>query len=329
MLQFHLPMTQQIVECIPNFSEGRRPKVVDAIAEAISTVPGAALLDRSSDADHNRSVLTFAGTPQAVGSAAFTAIARAAELIDMTRQYGEHPRMGATDVVPFVPLAGITMEECIAMAHTLGELVGTELDIPVYLYEQAATRAQRKNLANVRRGEYEGIRDSIASDPDREPDYGPSEIGTAGATAIGARAPLIAFNVYLTTADIGIANKIARVIRHSSGGLRYVKALGMLVEGRAQVSMNLTDYTRTPVARVVEAIRRESVRYGVAIHHSEIVGLIPQAALFDAAQSHLQLDQFETDQILEKRLFTAALPQPDFVKTMAARKPAPVGGSGC
>ncbi len=326
MLQLQLPVTQPIVECIPNFSEGRRPEVVDAIAQGISAVPGTTLLDRSSDADHNRSVLTFVGPPQAVAQAAFAAIAKAAELIDMTRQQGEHPCMGATDVVPFVPLAGANMEECVEMARALGQRVGTELGIPVYLYEQAATRPERKNLANVRRGEYEGVRDSIASDPDRAPDFGPREVGTAGATAIGARAPLIAFNVHLTTADVETANKIARAVRHSSGGLRYVKALGMLVEGRAQVSMNLTDYTRTPVARVVEAIRSETVRHGVAIHHSELIGLIPQAALVDAAQWHLQLDQFEADQILETRLFAAAQP-PDFIEAVAAGKPTPGGGS--
>lgn len=328
MLQFRLPMTQQIVECIPNFSEGRRQKVIDAIVASITNVPDAALLDRSSDADHNRSVLTFAGTPQAVASAAFNAISKAAELIDMTHHHGAHPRMGAADVVPFVPLAGITMEECIAMARALGELVGTELNIPVYLYEEAATCTQRKNLADVRRGEYEGIRNSLGSDADRDPDYGPIEIGTAGATAIGARAPLIAFNVYLKTTDVRIAKKIARTIRYSSGGLRYVKALGMLVKDLAQVSMNLTDYTRTPIARVMDAIQSESVRYGVAIHHTEIVGLIPQAALFDPDQPHLQLYQLENDQILENRLFVAGFPQPGFTKATATRKTGPEGRSG-
>lgn len=323
MLQCRLPMRQQIVECIPNFSEGRRAEVVDALAKAISAVPGAALLDRSSDSDHNRSVLTFAGPPHAVAAAAFACIAKATELIDMTKQQGEHPRMGATDVVPFVPLAGITMRECVEMACTLGERVGTELGIPVYLYEQAAKRPQHKNLANVRRGEYEGIRDSIANDPHHAPDFGPREMGSAGATAIGARPPLIAFNVYLTTSDVDIANKVAIAVRHSSGGLRYVKALGFLVEGRAQVSMNLTDYKRTPVSRVVETVRREASRYGVAIHHSELVGLIPQAALVDVAKWYLHLDPFEVDHVLETRLFTAGQPPPDFIEAMAAGQPAP------
>lgn len=300
------PMTQPIVGCIPNFSEGQRPEIVCDIAESIRAVPDTALIDLSSDADHNRSVLTFAGPPQAVAAAAFSAIATAAELIDMNRQQGEHPRIGATDVVPFVPLANITMGECVAIAYALGKRVGTELGIPVYLYERAATCPQRKNLADVRRGEYESIRNSTAKDPDRIPDFGPREVGTAGATAIGARPPLIAFNVYLTTADVGIANKIARSVRYSSGGLRYVKALGFLVKGRAQVSMNLTDYTRTPVAYVVETIRREARGYGVAIHHSELVGLIPQAALVNETQWNLELTPTEADQILETRLLAAS-----------------------
>ncbi len=320
-------MIHKLVECIPNFSEGRSSTVVDAIAQAITGVPGAVLLDSGSDADHNRSVLTFAGPPEAVSQAAFEAIATAASLIDMEQHEGEHPRMGATDVVPFVPLSGVTMDECVEMARALGQRVGTELDIPVYLYEQAALRSDRKNLAKLRRGEYEGIRDSIASDPERAPDFGPCAVGAAGVTAIGARAPLIAFNVYLSTADVVIAKEIAKAVRHSSGGLAFVKGLGMMVEGLAQVSMNLTDYTRTPVARVVETIRREAVRYGVTIHHSELVGLIPQAALVDAAQWYLQLDQFESDQVLETRLFSAAQPELDFVGEVAAGTPTPGGGS--
>lgn len=320
-------MTRKLVECIPNFSEGRRVEVVDAIAQAITVVPGVVLLDRSSDADHNRSVLTLAGPPSAVSQAAFDAIATAAELIDMEQHEGQHPRMGATDVVPFVPLGGVTMDDCVEMARALGQRVGTELGIPVYLYEQAAARPERQNLAKVRRGEYEGIRDSIASDTERVPDFGPREVGAAGVTAIGARPPLIAFNVYLTTDDIDIAKEIAKAVRHSSGGLAFVKGLGMIVEGRAQVSMNLTDYTRTPVARVVETIRREAARYGVAIHHSELIGLIPQGALVDAAVWHLQLDQFGADQILETRLFADAQPPPDFIEAVAAAKPTPGGGS--
>ncbi len=319
----------RLVECVPNFSEARRPEVVDAIAAAITSVPGAHLLDRSSDLDHNRTVLTFAGPPEAVEEAAFRAIQKAAELIDLNRHTGEHPRIGATDVVPFVPLSGVTMDDCVAMARRLGRRVGEELGIPVYLYEYAATRPERKNLENIRRGEYEALKEEIGSNPDREPDFGPRRVGPAGATVIGARDFLIAFNVYLTTDDVRIAKKIARAVRHSSGGLRYVKALGLHVEGRAQVSMNLTNYRKTPVARVVEFIRREAARYGVAIHHSELVGLIPQEALVDAAVWYMQLDQFEKDQVLETRLHVAqaeASP-PDFLEDLASASPTPGGGS--
>jgi glutamate formiminotransferase/formiminotetrahydrofolate cyclodeaminase len=296
----------RLVECVPNFSEARRPEVVDAIVAAITAVSGVRLLDRSSDLDHNRTVLTLAGPPEAVEEAAFQAIQKAAELIDLNHHTGEHPRMGATDVVPFIPLSGVTMDECVAMAQRLGQRVGDELQIPVYLYEAAATRPERTNLENIRRGQYEGLRAEIASNPDRKPDFGPSALGPAGATVIGARPFLIAFNVYLTSEDVSIAKKIAKAVRNSSGGLRYVKALGLLVEGRAQVSMNLTDFEHTPIARVVELIRREAERYGVAIHHSELIGLIPQAALVEAAVWYTQLDDFSPDLILENRLFAEA-----------------------
>ena len=288
-----------LIECIPNFSEARRPEVIDQIVAAIASVVGARLLDRSSDLDHNRTVLTYAGPPEAVEEAAFRAIKTAAELIDLNKHTGEHPRIGATDVVPFVPLSGATMEDCVAMSKRLGQRVGEELNIPVYLYEAAATRPERTNLENIRRGQYEGIKSEIESHPDRKPDYGPAKLGSAGATVIGARNPLIAFNVYLTTSEVDVAKKIAKAVRQSSGGLRYVKALGLLVEGRAQVSMNLTNFRETPIGRVVEMIRREAQRYGIAIHHSELVGLIPQEALIDAAVWYTQLDQFSTDQILE------------------------------
>src|SRR5512142_609894 len=216
----------QLIECIPNFSEARRPEVVDDIVAAIGSVEGARLLDRSSDLDHNRTVLTFAGPPKAVEEAAFRAIQAASELIDLDQHTGEHPRIGATDVVPFVPLSDVTMEECVALAKRLGERVGRELNIPVYLYEHAATRPDRVNLENIRRGQYEGLKSEIETHSDRKPDYGPSHLGKAGATVIGARNPLIAFNVYLSTADVDVAKKIARSIRQSSGGMRYVKALG-------------------------------------------------------------------------------------------------------
>lgn len=291
-----------IVECVPNFSEGRRRDVVDQIVTAMSQTPDVQVLDVQSDADHNRSVVTIVGPPQATLQAAFQAVATAAQLIDLDHHRGEHPRMGATDVVPFVPVRGVTMEDCVALARQLGERVGRELDIPVYLYEEAATRPERRNLADVRRGEYEGLRQAISTDPDRQPDFGPSALGPAGATAIGARPPLLAFNVYLNTDDVAPARAIAAAIRHSGGGLRYVKALGLRVEGRAQISMNLTDYRYTPLHRVVEMIRNEAAHYGLSITHSEVVGLLPAQALLDAAQYYLQLHSLSPNQILENRL---------------------------
>ncbi|MFQ5611811.1 MAG: glutamate formimidoyltransferase [Anaerolineae bacterium] len=293
---------KQIVECIPNFSEGRRPEVVEQIVAAIDEVEGVKMLDYSSDADHNRSVVTFVAPPETVIEAAFAGIGKAAELIDMTRHEGGHPRMGATDVCPFVPIRGVTMDDCVALARELGRRVGDELQIPVYLYEAAAARPERQNLATVRKGQYEGIKAEIATNPDRAPDFGPAEMGAAGATAIGARAPLIAFNVYLTTGDVEIAKKIGKAVRHSGGGLRFVKGMGLLVDGKAQVSMNLTDYTKTPVFRVVEMIRREAQRYGVGIESTELIGLIPQQALIDSAVWYLQLDGFAPEQVLESRL---------------------------
>jgi glutamate formiminotransferase len=299
-----------LVECIPNFSEGRRRAVIDALVGAVTAVPGVALLDVHSDPDHNRSVLTLAGEPQPVLEAVYAAIARAAELIDLDSQRGQHPRIGAADVVPFVPLEGLMLQDCVGFANQLGERVGRELGIPVYLYEAAATRPARVNLAEVRRGEYEGLKTAIETDLERAPDYGPSHLGKAGAVAIGARLPLIAYNVYLNTDDVEIARKIAESIRYSGGGLAHVKALGLLVVGRAQVSMNLTDYTRTPLPRVMEMIRSEAARYGVAVQSAELVGLIPQAALIEAARWYLQLDGFEPDQILEDRLRSRLNPPP-------------------
>ncbi|MBE7435647.1 MAG: glutamate formimidoyltransferase [Anaerolineales bacterium] len=325
----------QLIECIPNFSEARRPEVIDKIAAAIQSVAEVKLLDRSSDLDHNRTVLTFAGSPAGVEEAAFLAIKTAAELIDLDAHTGEHPRIGATDVVPFVPLSGASMDECIAIAKRLGERVGRELKIPVYLYEAAATKPERTNLENIRRGQYEGLKKEIETDSNRKPDYGPSKLPKAGATVIGARNPLIAFNVYLTTDDVNIAKKIAKAVRQSSGGLRYVKGLGLLVDGRAQVSMNLTNFPETPIARVVEFIRREAERYGVGIHHSELVGLIPQAALVDAAVWYTQLDSFSPEQILESRLYSpptadasdSAGSGSSFIEQLAAPTPTPGGGS--
>jgi glutamate formiminotransferase / formiminotetrahydrofolate cyclodeaminase len=329
-------MSNPIVECIPNFSEARRPEVVAEIIEKIESVDSISVLDQHSDMDHNRTVVTFVGPPDAVEEAAFQAIAKAAECIDLDHHQGEHPRIGATDVVPFVPITDVTMVECVEMARRLGRRVGEMLKIPVYLYEDAATRPDRVNLENIRRGQYEMLKQEINVNPDREPDFGPAKLTSAGATVIGARQPLIAFNVYLTTGDVAIANKIARAIRHSSGGLRFVKSIGIIVEGRAQVSMNLTNYRRTSMARVVEMIRREAQRYGVQIHHSELVGLVPNEALVDAAVWYMQMDEFEPDQVLETRLFeNISKPLGDveidqgssFLEDLASGEPTPGGGS--
>ncbi len=329
-------MPQSILECIPNFSEARRPDVVEAIMGSITSVEGVTLLDRHSDLDHNRTVLTFVGPPDSVEEAAFRSIAKAAELINLDQHTGEHPRIGATDVVPFVPISGLTMQDCVQLARHLGQRVGEELSIPVYLYEEAATRPERTNLENLRRGQYEALKREMGVKPERDPDFGPKSVGPAGATVIGARQPLIAYNVYLTTDEVSIAEKIAKTIRFSSGGLRFVKALGMLVEGRAQISMNLTNFHKTPLFLVVETIRREAARYGVMIHHSELVGLIPQAALVGAAVWYLQLDQFSPEQILEQKLFAIsqapqspeALPLgSEFVDALASGQSTPGGGS--
>lgn len=331
----------QLIECIPNFSEARRPEVIDQIIAAIQSVSEVKLLDRSSDIDHNRTVLTFAGSIVGVEEAAFRAIKTAAELIDLDKHSGAHPRIGATDVVPFVPLSGASMDDCITIAQRLGQRVGSELSIPVYLYEAAAARPERANLENIRRGQYEGLKKEIVSDPSRKPDFGPAKLPKAGATVIGARAPLIAFNVYLTTDDVSVAKKIAKAVRQSSGGFRYVKGLGLLVDGRAQISMNLTNFHETSIARVVEFIRREAQRYGAGIHHSELVGLIPQEALVDAAVWYTQLDQFDKEQILESRLYSPlsageaqgegaplSAPMPaSFIEQLAAPTPTPGGGS--
>ena len=317
-----------IVECVPNFSEGRRPDVVQAIVDALRSVPGARVLDVTSDVDHNRSVVTFVGPPAAVQEAMFRSIRTASALIDLDVHRGEHPRLGATDVVPFVPVSGVTMAECVALARDLGRRVGEELHIPVYLYERAALRPDRTNLEDVRRGEYEALKAEIGTNPDRAPDFGPAAVGKAGATIIGARPFLVAFNAFLDTDDVRIARKITRAVRNSSGGYRYVKALGLLVAGQAQVSMNLTNFAQTPIHRVVETIRREAARYGTTVTHTELIGMIPQQALVDAAQWHLQLDGFKTDQILENKL--AALgegPPLGFLDAVAASSATPGGGA--
>lgn len=293
---------KRIVECIPNFSEGRRQDVIKQIVTEMSQAPGAQILDVQSDLDHNRTVVTAIGAAQSMLEMAFRGIAEAAKLIDLDHHKGAHPRMGATDVVPFVPIMGTTMEDCIALARQLGQRVGHELSIPVYLYEAAATRPDRRNLADVRRGEYERLKTEIATDPDLAPDFGPAVLCPAGATAIGARPPLIAYNVYLNSDQVAPAQAIASAVRNSSGGLRFVKALGLLVDGQAQVSMNLTDFARTPIHRVLELIRSEAARYGLIVTRSEVVGLLPAAALLEAAQFYLQLHGFSGEQILENRL---------------------------
>ncbi|MBM3137174.1 MAG: glutamate formimidoyltransferase [Chloroflexi bacterium] len=323
-------MTTPLVESIPNYSEGRRLDVVEQIAAEILSVSNVNILDRHSDADHNRTVITLLGSPQAVSEALFKSIAKAAELIDMDSQQGEHPRIGATDVVPFVPVRDISMKECVELARELGKRVGDELGIPVYLYEEAAVVPERTNLENIRKGQYEGLKAEVETDPLRKPDFGPSRLGKAGATVVGAREALIAFNVYLNTDDVEIAKSIAKTIRFSSGGLRFVKAMGVLVEGRAQVSMNLTNYRKTPIALVVETIRREAQRYAAAIHHCELVGLVPQEALVDTAVWYTQLDQFESSQVLENRLTAAAQvgsSQHAFLDDLASDQPTPGGGS--
>ena len=321
-------MPSSLLECIPNFSEGRRPEILQEIEGAIRSVPGVLVLDRHVDADHNRCVFTFAGPPEAVCEAAFRSIRTAAARIDLNQHRGAHPRIGAADVVPLVPLRGLTLEQAVELSRQLGRRVGEELGIPVYLYEAAATRPDRVRLENIRRGEYEALKDSIGRDPERAPDFGPAVLGPAGATVIGARAPLVAFNVYLDSDRLELAKDIARAIRESSGGLASVKALGLLVDGRAQVSMNLTDTSRTSIPAVVEAIRAQAASHGATIHHSELVGLAPQASLLEAARFYLQLDPFSADQVLETRLMGE---DPDvrasFTDRLAAGTPTPGGGS--
>ncbi len=294
-----------LIECVPNFSEGRDRAKLDAIAEAMRA-DGVYLLDRHVDADHNRSVITLAGSPRSLLEAVLRGIGKAAELIDLTRHRGVHPRIGATDVVPFVPIEGVTLEDCARMARQAGAEVWRRYRIPVYLYESAATRPQRVRLENIRRGQFEGLRDEIATNPDRLPDFGEPRVHpTAGATVIGARKFLVAFNVFLNTSEVEIARKIARTVRFSSGGLPCVKAMGVLVRGLAQVSMNLTDTEQTPMVCVFEAVSREAARHGVAVASSEIVGLVPKKALPDAAASLLKLENLAASVVLEDRLAEA------------------------
>jgi glutamate formiminotransferase len=325
------------VECVPNFSEGRDKAKVDAIVEAMK-IPGVYLLDREMDSDHNRCVITLVGDREAIQEAAIRGVGKAAELIDLTQHQGAHPRMGAADVVPFIPIEGVTIEDCVAMAKHVGAEIWKRFEVPVYLYEAAATSPERQNLENIRRGQFEGIRAEIASNPARRPDFGESRVHpTAGATVVGARKFLIAYNVFLNTADVDIAKKIAKAIRFSSGGLRFVKGAGFLVRGMAQVSMNLTDFEQTPIHRVFELVKREAARYGVMPVSSEIVGLIPKAALEQAAEWFLQVENFDSSLILENRLAAVmsgkmavgglrAGVEP-FIEQLAAPTATPGGGS--
>lgn len=296
----------RIVECVPNFSEGRRPDVVDAIAAAVASVPGVRLLGKEMDADHNRSVITFVGEPTAAAEAAFAGAREAVGRIDMRVHRGEHPRIGALDVLPFVPIAGATMEDCVALARSVGKRIAEELGVPVYLYEAAANRPDRKDLADIRRGEYEGLRDEIRTNPDRRPDFGPARLHpTAGASVVGARPILIAWNVNLGTTDLALAKRIAREIRESDGGLPAVRAKGFELKerGLVQVSMNMLDFKRTNLVRAFEAIRERAAREGVAVVESEMIGLVPLDALADGAVEYFKLRDFSRDQILEVNLW--------------------------
>src|ERR1700728_3140065 len=296
---------KRLVECVPNFSEGRQVAKVDAIVNAMRAVPGVYLLARESDADHNRSVVTLVGEPSAVREAAVRGVGKAAELIDLTRQTGAHPRVGATDVVPFIPIEGVTIEDCVELAGQAGREIWERYHIPVYLYEAAARWPERANLENIRRGQFEGLREEVLRNPQRAPDIGgPALHPTAGATVVGARKFLIAYNINLNTPDVEIAKKIAKTIRFSSGGLPYVKAMGVDLRARnlAQVSMNLTDFEQTPMYRVFETVKEEAMRHGTSIAGSEIIGLVPKRALEMTAETYLQLENFSPGQVLENRL---------------------------
>jgi glutamate formiminotransferase/glutamate formiminotransferase/formiminotetrahydrofolate cyclodeaminase len=295
----------RLVECVPNFSEGRRSEVVLRIADAIASVESACILDTHIDPDHNRSVITFVASPDQVVEAALRAVSKAAELIDMREHLGEHPRLGATDVLPFVPVLGTTITECIELAHRAGERIAKELSIPVYFYERAALRSDRVNLEDVRRGALELLRDQIAANEDRAPDVGPKQVHeTGGAIAVGARPFLIAFNVVLRSRDIGIARQIARAIRARNGGLPYLKALGFQLHTRSlvQVSMNLVNYEVTGMTDAYLAVKREAEKSGVEIHGVEIVGLIPRNALDRNAEYFSKLDNFSEAKILENQI---------------------------
>ena len=328
---------QTLVECVPNFSEGRDKSKVDAIVEAMR-LDGVYLLDREMDADHNRCVITLVGEREPVQESAIRGVGKAAELIDLNQHQGAHPRLGAADVVPFIPIEGVSIEDCVTMARHVGEQIWQRYKVPVYLYEAAASSPERQNLENIRRGQFEGIRDEIATNPSRKPDFGEARLHpTAGACVVGARKFLVAYNIFLNTADVDIAKKIAKAVRFSTGGLRFVKGAGFLVRGQAQVSMNLTDFEQTPIHRVFEMVRSEAARFGVVPVSSEIVGLIPKKALEQAAEWFLQVEHFDSSLILENRLAAVmggkmavgglcAGVEP-FIEQLAAPTATPGGGS--
>lgn len=339
----------KLIECVPNFSEGRRPEIVAAIRDAIAAVDGVTVLDSSSDASHNRSVITFVVPLERAVDAAFAGIREASARIDLRQHSGEHPRIGATDVVPFVPLEDSTMDDCIGLARELGARVGEELQIPVYLYERAASRPTRVNLADVRRGQYEGLSTELGTNPERDPDFGPRAIHpSAGAVAIGARPFLVAYNVYLgDAANLPLAKTIAKAVRESSGGFKHVKGLGLEVDGQAQVSMNLVDTEATPVHIPFDFIAEQAKAAGADVTWSEIIGLVPERVLFDAAKHYLKLDRFTNDQVLERqvarakqdsgeKVVTTAEASRDsvstsstdaFLEAVASSEPVPGGGS--
>jgi glutamate formiminotransferase len=293
-----------IIECVPNISEGRRADVVTGIVDALRGVDRVRVLDYSSDSSHNRSVLTLAGEAEPLKDAVLKLYERAVAAIDLRSHSGEHPRLGAVDVVPFVPIEGVTMNDCVALAKSTAAAIADRFGIPIYLYEEAASQPERRNLEDIRRGEFEGLREKMR-DPAWKPDYGPAEPHpSAGASVVGARMPLIAYNINLATDRLDVAKKIAAAIRHSSGGFRFVKAMGIRLEDRGvvQVSMNLTNYEKTPIYRVFEVVKREAGRYGVNVLESEIVGLVPSAALVGTAEYYLQLERFDNDQVLENKL---------------------------
>jgi glutamate formiminotransferase/formiminotetrahydrofolate cyclodeaminase len=334
---------KRLIESVPNFSEGRDPAKVDALIQAMSSVPGVYVLDHEMDADHNRCVITLAGEPEAVGEATLLGAGKALELIDMSTHKGAHPRVGATDVVPFIPIEGVTIEDCVSLARRVGNELWKRYRIPVFFYEAAALRPDRVNLENVRRGQFEGLREEMKKNHDRQPDVGEPKLHpTAGVTVVGARKFLVAYNVNLNTPEVGIATKIAKAIRYSSGGFRHVKSMGVELKARnlAQVSINLTDYEQTPMHRVYEAVKREAARYGAMPVGSEIVGLVPKKAIEMAADYFLQLENFSPSQVFENRLSAALAGAPmeakggkladlarPFLDAVAAPTATPGGGS--